>query len=222
MVFFILSETAYTQNDRALSISMGARLLNSSTKVHWSYYSPVSRIAVDRTIVSHNVIVPVQIRYSLDTMTSLGCEYSEGRFLISQPSGFGEKRNNKIQTIGFFMESKQYIKKGVHAFFDFGIRYTITNIQQFNPFYIGYESPYTLYSKWNGLGANLSMGFMLGLADSGLSVKPEVGILYEHPTLTEFKVGDSGSTMGDISSKLFNYGAYIGVDLVYRISFEKK
>ncbi len=104
-------------------------------------------------------------------------------------------------------------------FFDFGMRYTITNIHHFDGFYIGYESPYTLYSKWNGLGANMSMGVMFDLSDKGLSIRSEVGILYEHPTLTEFRVGDSGSTAGDISCRLNNYGAYIGLGLAYRVPF---
>lgn len=205
---------------RYLSFSAGIKAMNSTTSIRWYYNSPISEMQLDRSLKCTHFYAPLKLFYEIDSLTFIGLEYSFGKFKLKEEKGFNSSFENNRHGLGFFGESRQMISPSDFVYFNLGIRYSITRIMSFDRFYLAYESPYKLSSKWNGLGGEMSMGILSNIPNSGFSIKYGLGVLYERPKLTELRVGNDGSTLGDINSRLSTWGIYVGVDVVYH--FQEK
>ena len=178
-------------------------------------YNNVAVTNYRRRIEVHNYNFPIDFKLRVSRTARLGLRYAYGKYTAKDSIRAFLPSENISHTLALQCDLYLNPDMDVKVYFSPGLGMMFLSADEMNPFYVGYETPYQIHSKWLSKSFNMDVGVLYEIPKSRFSLEGVLGFRFAILHLKKMRYGNIEVSENNFETRIYSSGGIFEIGLCY-------
>ncbi len=211
-ILLCLSTTMESQITPGIKLSYGH--YGSEEPLKWTYNN-LANVRYKRTIEVHQYNFPADLKLQVGPITRFGVRYAYGRYTAREKNTQFLPEENTTHSFGIHCDLILNTDGAFQVFLSPGLGIMKVKSDELNPFYVEYETPYRIHTRWKGNYVNFDLGVFYTIPNSHFNIEGLLGLRFGELKLDEMTFGSREVDKSNYNGKITSYGGLFEIGLCY-------